>query len=71
MISRVIPVRTLRLLLSLFPSVLGRLMMTNHAARPGAEDAMMAGNVTSDSPDRCALQAASRLSRHRGPTGSH
>jgi hypothetical protein len=49
------------LLLGLFPSVRRRLMMTNHAARAGAEDAMMAGKVTSDSPDGRALQAASRL----------
>ena len=63
--------RTLLLLLGLFPSVLRRLMMTNHAARTGAEDAMMAGKVTSDSPNGRALQAASRLSRHCGPTDSH
>ena len=66
-----IAARSLLLLLGLFPSVLRRLMMTNHAAGAGAEDAMMAGNVPSDSPDGRALQAASRLSRHRSPTGSH
>jgi hypothetical protein len=30
-------------------------MMTNHAARAGAEDAMMAGKVASDSPNGRAL----------------
>jgi hypothetical protein len=33
----------LLLLLRLFPSALGCLVMTNHAASAGAEDAMMAG----------------------------
>jgi hypothetical protein len=71
MISRVILIRALLLLLGLFSSVLCRFVMTNHAAGTGAEYAMMAGKVTSHSPDGRALQAASRLSRHRAPTGSH
>ena len=62
---------TLLLLLGLFPSVLRRLMMTNHAAGAGAEDTMMAGKVTGNTPDCRALQAASRLSRHSGPTDGH
>jgi hypothetical protein len=45
----------LLLLLGLFPSVLRRLMMSNHAAGAGADDAMMAGKVTSDTPDSRAL----------------
>jgi hypothetical protein len=71
MISLVIPVRTLLLLLSLFPSVLRCLMMTDDTAGGGAENAVMAGKVASDTADRGALQAASRLSGHRSPTGSH
>jgi len=61
----------LLLLLGLFPSVLRRLMMTNHAAGAGAEDTMMARKVTGNTPDRRTLQAASRLSRHSGPTDGH
>jgi hypothetical protein len=71
MISLVIPVRTLLLLLGLFPRVLRRLIMTNDAAGAGTQDAVMAGKVASDTPDSGALQAASRLSRHRSPIGSH
>ena len=55
----------------LFPSVLCRLMVTNDAAGGGAEDAVMAGKVASNTADRGALQAPSRLSRHRGTAGSH
>ena len=51
MIRLVIPVRTLLLLLSVFSSVLRRLMMTNDAAGAGAENAVMAGKVASDTPD--------------------
>jgi len=51
MISLVIPYRTLLLLLSLFSSVLCRLMMTNNASGAGAENAVMAGKVASDTPD--------------------
>jgi hypothetical protein len=43
------------LLLSLFPSVLRCLMMTNDAASASAENAVMAGKVASDSPDGRAL----------------
>jgi len=43
------------LLLGLFPSVLGRLMMTNDAAGAGAENAVMAGIVPGGSADGCAL----------------
>jgi hypothetical protein len=57
-------------LLSFFPSVLRRLMMTNDAASASAENAVMAGKVASDPPDGGALQAASRLSGHRSPTGN-
>jgi hypothetical protein len=71
MISRSIASRALLLLLSLFLSVLRRLMMTNHAAYAGAEDAMMAGKVASDCPNGRARQTTSRLSRNCGPTGSH
>jgi len=49
------------LLLGLFPSVLGRLMMTDDAASTGAENAVMAGIVPGDSADGGALQAARRL----------
>jgi hypothetical protein len=59
----------LLLLLFLFPSVLRRLMMTNHAA--GAKDTMMARKVTGNPPDRRTLQAARRLSRHSGPTDGY
>jgi hypothetical protein len=69
--SLVIPVRTLLLLLSPFPSMPCRVMMTNDAAGAGAENAVMAGKVASDAPDSGALQAARGLSRHRSPTGSH
>jgi hypothetical protein len=71
MISLVIPVPTLLLLLSLFPSVLCCLMMTNDTAGAGAENAVMAGKVASDTADRGALQTPSSLSGHRSPTGSH
>jgi hypothetical protein len=50
-----IAVRTMLLLLSLFPSVLRCLMMTNDAASASAENAVMAGKVASDSPDGRAL----------------
>jgi hypothetical protein len=56
--------------LGFFPSVLGRLMMTNHAAGAGPENAMMAGKMPSDSADCGALQTASRPSRRRRPTHS-
>jgi hypothetical protein len=49
------------LLLGLFPSVLGRLMMTDDAASTGAENAVMAGIVPGDFADGGALQAACRL----------
>src|SRR4029077_20669987 len=48
----------------LFPSVLGRLMMTDDAASTGAETAVMAvmaGIVPGDFADGGALQAARRL----------
>jgi hypothetical protein len=71
MIGLVIPGRTLLLLLSLFPGMLRRLMMTNDAAGTGTENAVMTGKVASDSPDSRTLEAASRLSGRCGPTGSH
>ena len=40
----------LLLLLRLFSSVLRGLTMTNHATGTGAEDTMMTGKVTSDTP---------------------
>jgi hypothetical protein len=45
----------LLLLLGLFPSVLRCLVMTNHAAGTGAENAMMASKMTSDTPDNRTL----------------
>ena len=45
----------LLLLLRLFPSTLGCLVMTNHTASAGSKEAMMAGKVTSDTPDSRAL----------------
>jgi hypothetical protein len=50
-----VPSRTLLLLLSLLLSVLRRLMMTNHAPGTGAQKAVMAGNMASDSPDSSPL----------------
>jgi hypothetical protein len=50
-----VPSRTLLLLLSLLLSVLRRLMMTNDAAGAGAQKAVMAGNMASDSPDSSPL----------------
>lgn len=64
-----IAARSLLLLLGLFPSVLGRLMMTDDAAGAGAENTVMAGIVPGDSADCGTLQAASRL--RRNPAGSH
>jgi len=55
------------LLLGLFPSVLGRLMMTDYAAGAGADNAVMPGIVPRDSADGGALQAAGRL--RRNPAG--
>ena len=55
MISRVILIRALLLLLGLFSSVLCRFVMTNHAAGTGAENAMMASKMTSDTPDNRTL----------------
>jgi hypothetical protein len=46
-------------------------MMTNDAAGAGAENAVMAGKVASDTPYSGALQTPSRLSWRRSPTGSH
>ena len=43
------------LLLGLFPSVLGRLMMTNDAAGAGAENAVMSSIMPGDSADGGAL----------------
>ena len=63
--------RALLLLLGLFPSVLGRLMMPDDAAGAGAENAVMASIVPGNAADRGALQAASRLHRRRNPAGSH
>ena len=65
-----IGVRTL-LRLGLLPSMLGRFMMTNDAARAGAENAVMAGKMSSDSPHCGALQAAGRPSWRRGTTHGH
>jgi hypothetical protein len=62
--SLAVPARTLLLLLGLFPSVLGRLMMTDYAAGAGADNAVMPGIVPGDS---AALQAAGRL--RRNPAG--
>jgi hypothetical protein len=45
----------LLLLLRLFPSTLGCFVMTNHTASAGSEEAMMAGKVTSHTPDNGAL----------------
>jgi hypothetical protein len=50
-----VPSRTLLLLLSLLLSVLRLLMMTNDAASAGAQKAVMAGNMASDSPDSSPL----------------
>jgi hypothetical protein len=60
----------LLLLLSLFPSVLRGLMMTNNTAGAGSEDAMVAGKVTSGTPDNRALEATSCLGRRGSPTGN-
>jgi hypothetical protein len=43
------------LLLGLFPSVFGRLMMANDAAGTGAENAVMAGIMSGDAADGGAL----------------
>ena len=47
--------RALLLLLGLFPSVSGRLMMANDAAGTGAENAVMAGIMSGDAADGGAL----------------
>ena len=49
------------LLLGLFPSMLGRLMMTDDAPGAGAENAVMASIMPGDSADGGTFQAASRL----------
>ena len=49
------PLLLLLLLLGIFPSVLRCLVMTNHAAGTGAENAMMASKMTSDTPDNRTL----------------
>jgi hypothetical protein len=63
--------RALWLLLGLFPSVFGRLMMAYDAAGTGAENAVMAGIMPGDAADGGALQTASRLRWNRNPAGSH
>src|SRR5271163_2683121 len=62
--------RTRLLLLGLFPSSLGRLMMANNAAGPGTEDAVMSRKVACDPADCRALQATGRVRRLK-PAGSH
>jgi hypothetical protein len=63
--------RGLWLLLALFPSVFGRLMMTNDAAGARAENAVMSSIMPGDSADGGALQAASRLCWSRDRANSH
>jgi hypothetical protein len=63
--------RGLWLLLALFPSVFGRLMMANNTAGAGAENAVMAGIMPGDAADGGALQAVSRLCWSRDPANSH
>ena len=53
--------RALLLLLGPFPSVLGRLMMTDDAPGAGAENAVMASIMPRNSAHRGTPQAASRL----------
>jgi hypothetical protein len=48
--SLAVAARTLLLLLGLFPSVLGRLMMTDYAAGAGADNAVMPGIVPATPP---------------------
>jgi len=57
------------LLLGIFLSVLGCLMVTDDATGPGAENAVMSRKVPCDAADRGSLQAARRVRRSRNPAG--
>jgi hypothetical protein len=58
------------LLRGFLPSVLGLLMMTNDAAGPGAENAVMPSIMPGDTADGGTLEATSRLNWRRCPAGS-
>jgi hypothetical protein len=70
-IGLAITARTLLLLLSFFPGVFGRLMMANDTAGAGAQNTMMAGKMPGYSAHRSALEATSRPSGCRAPTGGY